>query len=83
MPIVSEKQDLFSNVVPEYRFFKFFLPAVPTEKFRTKIRRKQFYINDIEEETDDFTDAPSQDKIPAFSGMELEFSENGCILMIP
>ena len=36
MPIVSEKQDLFSNVVPEYRFFKFFLPAVPTEKFRTK-----------------------------------------------
>ena len=71
MPIVSEKQDLFSNVVPEYRFFKFFLPA------------KQFYINDIEEETDDFTDAPSQDKIPAFSGMELEFGENGCILMIP
>lgn len=45
--------------------------------------RKQFYINDIEEETDDFTDAPSQDKIPAFSGMELEFGENGCILMIP
>lgn len=45
--------------------------------------RKQFYLNDIGEETDDFTDAPSQDKIPAFSGMELEFGENGCILMIP